>query len=704
MLRTGRTEGPGYRARALRLLAVVVTCAVVLSVSACDVVPSAIPGDANVLDPHIPSKDDDSNGGDPSEDFVDPDVTGAAKLAIVVEPVFCCSPLSVQFAADLGPDRSVNGVSFDWDFGDGRRGRGSSLRHTFPFASTYPVQLTATLSSGDTISAVYQVTVGFHDPIALPDGSSKDPSDPGSGELKAVAGPDIETYAGAVVLLDGRNSKGSGVHDLRFRWIQVSGPGVALVDENAVVTSFVAPEPDGDVELSLGFELVVAEGSTTASDSLTVRVVQRSEPLLVADAGDGVILDGNTQVVLDATRSVGSGSRPMAYSWVQIEGPPVTLSSAAAAVTSFVAPPAINKPIYLTFELTVTQGSLVATDEVEIIVAPVITMEAPSQQEVLTWLSALQPLQKVHYSWPMPTASLREFDRDLLYEYMRISHAMSVWGEWVDQETLNRALSVASEINDTNPEIPVTLGIVFRPWTRAFPADAPPTYNGPEAAQEIELFQTRLATIKGWVEEANAAQAGAAVEVGAVILECERFFVKPADDPKYAEWNAAMTAKHNVMYDAAKAAFPDARVEWYARGISDLFTLNERGDSYSVPLYHVPDRVSTRTLFRRTYDAAVAKGVDNVTPWIALGSGYIIQASGKKVWSFDYDYDLIYSWHVGAEVNDSWFGDRPEQFAPWNASEIVIFWPAPWEARIPNWPRHFVAYVRGAHNITDMPR
>ena len=92
-------------------------------------------------------------------------------------------------------------------------------------------------------------------------------------------------------------------------------------------------------------------------------------------------------------------------------------------------------------------------------------------------------------------------------------------------------------------------------------------------------------------------------------------------------------------------------------------TLNERGDSYSIPLYPVPDRVAMRTLFRRTYDKALPNGVTNVTPWIALGSGYVIQSTGAKTWSFDYDFDLIYSWHIGAEVNDSWFGDRPEQFA-----------------------------------------
>ena len=73
------------------------------------------------------------------------------------------------------------------------------------------------------------------------------------------------------------------------------------------------------------------------------------------------------------------------------------------------------------------------------------------------------------------------------------------------------------------------------------------------------------------------------------------------------------------------------------------------------------------------------------------------------VWAFNNDYDLTYSWLIGAQVNDPWYGDRPEAFAPWHSAKAVVFWPPPFDPQIPRWAEHFVSYVRGAHRITDLP-
>jgi hypothetical protein len=436
----------------------------------------------------------------------------------------------------------------------------------------------------------------------------------------------------------------------------------------------------------------------------TARVLRRSYEIVSAQAGADQLVDGSTVVTLDGSESRGTGSRPVSYQWSQISGPTVGLLMPTVAQTTFNAPPPNNFPIYLSFELTVTQGLLTARDLVHVVVKPVSLAEPASEEQVLQWFSELEPLPKVHYSWPIGTIRLESFNENLLREYARITHSLSVWGEWSNQSLMEKVVAIAGQVNDTGPEIPVTLALVFRPWTRVFPSNAPPTYLGPEHDGEISFFAGRLETVGGWLEEANQARHGNPIEVSAIILECERFFVKREGEPGYEEWNAAIEAKHNAIYWAAKEAFPEARVEWYARGLSDLFTLNEMGDSYSVPLYSAPERAVMRTLFRRTVEAADAAGVDDATPWVALGSSYIPMPDGSKVWSFDYDYSLIYSWHIGAEINDPWYGDRPTQFAPWHAAKSVIFWPAPWEERIPNWPRHFVAYVRGAHNITELPR
>ena len=52
-----------------------------------------------------------------------------------------------------------------------------------------------------------------------------------------------------------------------------------------------------------------------------------------------------------------------------------------------------------------------------------------------------------------------------------------------------------------------------------------------------------------------------------------------------------------------------------------------------------------------------------------------------------------------------YFGDpdRPERFAPWHAAKVVCFWPPPFDQRCPAWTRHFVAYVRGANGVKELP-
>ena len=110
-----------------------------------------------------------------------------------------------------------------------------------------------------------------------------------------------------------------------------------------------------------------------------------------------------------------------------------------------------------------------------------------------------------------------------------------------------------------------------------------------------------------------------------------------------------------------------------------------------------------RETFRRTYELALKHGVGEVTPWVALASGYRRRLIKSKTWDHDWDYDLIYSWQLGREVNTAWFGDRPDRFAPWDAARLVIFWPAPFDSRTPAWGKHFVAYVRGAMGVNVLP-
>ncbi len=336
--------------------------------------------------------------------------------------------------------------------------------------------------------------------------------------------------------------------------------------------------------------------------------------------------------------------------------------------------------------------------------------DQPERDQLLAWLRPLKPLQKVHYSWPIPPELLRA-DDPLLCEYVRLTSAISLRAENCTPIQVEAAVAVCERVNQANRTLPARLAFHYSPWTREFGKTLPPTDSGPSQQRELLRFRERMDAVRQMVAAANRRHR-ADVTVGAIILDCERFETRPA----HAAWNAAITEKHNLIYDAVRAAFPDARVEWYNRGAihrveqgdgwapSAYSTTEERGDSYACSLYQLSDIGYTRETFRRTVENARRHEVQQVTPWVALASGYRPTPSGTS-WTFDWDYDLYCSWQFGREINHPWFANPQHhaRFAPWNAATIVIFYPEPF-GRTPAWGRHFVAYVRGANDVKELPK
>jgi hypothetical protein len=135
---------------------------------------------------------------------------------------------------------------------------------------------------------------------------------------------------------------------------------------------------------------------------------------------------------------------------------------------------------------------------------------------------------------------------------------------------------------------------------------------------------------------------------------------------------------------------------------SSYFTGKELGDSLSCSLYSLFEPERTRETYRRTCNLADELGVTNVTPWVALASGQRRGLRRAQYWARDYDYDLIYSWKFGAELNHPWYAKFHQRFAPYDRTENIVFYPAPFYKKTPNWGKHFIAYVRGANRISDL--
>ena len=252
--------------------------------------------------------------------------------------------------------------------------------------------------------------------------------------------------------------------------------------------------------------------------------------------------------------------------------------------------------------------------------------QRPGNEQVLAWLRELKPLPKVHYSWPLP---LEKMSDELLFQYVRLTGAVSLSGEWGQVEQVDRAVAVCQKVNAAKPQIPASLGINYSVWHRRFGKDLPPTDTGPTHQAELDYLKSRLAAMRDALAAANENHA-AKVAVTAILFDSEHFHVKPDN----AAWNKAVTAKYDAATDVVRAIFPKARIEWYARGAvqpgasatgwseSTYFTLDEQAKTFGCSLYQVPEIGYTREIFRRTAENAVQHGCQEVTPWIALASGY----------------------------------------------------------------------------------
>lgn len=327
-----------------------------------------------------------------------------------------------------------------------------------------------------------------------------------------------------------------------------------------------------------------------------------------------------------------------------------------------------------------------------------------SDAEIDAKLMLLKPLPKIHYYWP-PNADLLETrDSRKLYELARITHSLCISGEWCNKEQVDNGVYICARLNKTNPAVKVSLGVNFTPWTKKFGKDLPPTDRGPTYFEELRWFDERARLIKNWVDESNRMY-GSDIKITAVTLDCERFAVETNNEL----WNEGIRQMLDAAHTKMQSLFPGARIEWYNRGVdnvergngwerSNIWTGREITPSLSYPAYRVPEIELTREHFRRTCKLADQMNISDVTPWVALASG---DRRGIKKTRFDYDwdYDIIYSYLIGAELNISWYGERPERFAPYNRIKVIVFWPPPFDKRVPEWGKHFIAYVRGATGV-----
>lgn len=323
-------------------------------------------------------------------------------------------------------------------------------------------------------------------------------------------------------------------------------------------------------------------------------------------------------------------------------------------------------------------------------------------------LIELKPLPKIHYSFGVHPQLIDEGTNPHLFHYIRIARAISVDGAHVTAKQIGNCVLACREVNRIAGGVPASMAAVFSPWHYRFKKGLPPMDRGNEYHAELNFIQSRLEFIKKHLGFYNKTYRSS-IRLSAILLDCERFREVAGD----RKWNQAMREKLDIIHKMALSAFPKARIEWYGRGVSRVwrgngwdktayFTGKEVLPSLSCSLYSLPEIERTRETFRRTCQLADNLGVWAVTPWVALGAGYRRGVKKAQFFDRDWQYDVVYAYLIGAELNMKWYGDREERFAPYNRAEVVVFYPPPFSRKTPAWGKFFVAYVRGATGVKNL--
>jgi hypothetical protein len=257
-------------------------------------------------------------------------------------------------------------------------GAASSDPDARPSPLTYSWTRTAgpsvTLSGGTTASPSFtaptvaaQTALTFR--LTVSDGAATDTADvtvtvnpPGNLAPAANAGNDHTVTVGNLVTLSSTGSSDSDGTIVSYLWTQTAGSSITLNGGNTGTATFT-PAQTG----AYAFRLTVTDDDgATGADAVTITVqpAQGNNNAPVADAGEDRTIAVRSDVLLDAGGSYDpDAGTVLAYAWVQVSGPTVTLQGVNSALAGFVASEAAT----YVFRVTVSDGLLSAQDDVTIV-------------------------------------------------------------------------------------------------------------------------------------------------------------------------------------------------------------------------------------------------------------------------------------------------------------------------------------------------
>jgi len=190
----------------------------------------------------------------------------------------------------------------------------------------------------------------------------------------ANAGGDLIVNEASDLILDGNSSYDIDGSIVSYRWQQLTEPFVTINfspggegSGSSSAIGFTAPwlQQNKITDLRL---TVTDDGGKTASDVVSVTVLDVMTQPPVADAGGNRYVDEFRNALLDGSGSFGTEGTIISHAWTQTAGPAVTLNGADTDTAIFLTPEVTSDTLF-TFVLTVTDSfGMSATDSVNVTV------------------------------------------------------------------------------------------------------------------------------------------------------------------------------------------------------------------------------------------------------------------------------------------------------------------------------------------------
>ncbi len=260
---------------------------------------------------------------------------------------------------------------------------------------------------------------------------------------------------------------------LTYTWLQLSGSPVQLDVTDAPTLSFHTPQDVSNSEMV--FLVTVSDGNSSTSSTVGVIVNADNDAPEITEKPTQFVAENDT-VTLGVTVE-DPEDRPIAYTWEQVGGVPVTLNDPNAEHPTFSAPERLVNN-WMTFQVTVSDGEHDVIDTVKVLVNAdndALTVDAGadlgSTEGEAVYLNALADDpedQAVAYTWTQVGGPTVDLHRDGL-------SGTSFWAPAVDAPTsFTFQVSATDGSHTTVDTVTVTVDPDGAETPPTVPSDPPP--------------------------------------------------------------------------------------------------------------------------------------------------------------------------------------------------------------------------------------